>query len=145
MKTAQKTVITVETTVKLPADKVWKLWTEPEHIIQWNQASDDWHTPRAENDLRTGGKFDYRMEAKNGSGGFDFWGVYDEVRTNENIAYTMGDGRKASVTLRPRGSETVITETFETESENPLEVQRRGWQAILDHFKKYAEEYPWQK
>src|SRR5882672_2802923 len=94
MSTTENTLVTVEATVNVPVEKVWATWSKPEHIVKWNNASDDWHTPRAENDLRTGGKFSSRMEAKDGSFGFDFGGVYDEVRTNELIAYTIGDGRK---------------------------------------------------
>ncbi|MBA3705188.1 MAG: SRPBCC domain-containing protein, partial [Bacteroidetes bacterium] len=90
MATTEKTTITVETTVNAPIEKVWKLWTSPEHIIKWNNASDDWHTPTAENDLRVGGKFVFRMEAKDRSNGFDFWGVYDQIKPNELIMYTMG-------------------------------------------------------
>src|SRR5437867_4359325 len=116
MEITEKTTITVEATVKAPVEKVWKLWTGAEHITKWNNASDDWHTPRAENDLRVGGKFLSRMEAKDGSFGFDFGGVYDEVKTNELITYTMGDGRKAKVTFTSNGNETKVTETFETES-----------------------------
>ena len=140
METAPKTAITVETTVKAPVGKVWKLWTTPAHITKWNTASKDWHTPRAENDLRVGGRFFSRMEAKDGSFGFDFEGVYDEVKPNELIAYTMSDGRKVKVTFTANGAETKVTETFEPESTNSLEMQRGGWQAILDSFKKYAEE-----
>jgi uncharacterized protein YndB with AHSA1/START domain len=128
---AIKTSITVQSTVKAPLDKVWKLWTGPQHITQWNNASDDWHTPCAENDLRVGGKFLSRMEAKDGSFGFDFWGVYDEVKANEMIAYTMGDGRKARITFSAMGTETKVMETFEVETENSVELQRGGWQAIL--------------
>src|SRR5688500_12458492 len=97
METANKTSITVETIVKAPVEKVWKFWTAPEHITKWNNASDDWHTPFAEHDLRTGGKFLARMEAKDGSFGFDFGGVYHEVKPNELIEYTMDDGRKVSI------------------------------------------------
>jgi uncharacterized protein YndB with AHSA1/START domain len=107
--------------------------------MQWNNASDDWHTPRAENDLRAGGKFSARMEAKDGSMGFDFGGVYDEVKENEYIAYTMGDDRKVEVTFSAQGNETEIEETFEAEDTNPLEMQKSGWQAILDNFKNYTE------
>lgn len=139
MTTTAKTKITVEATVNAPVEKVWRLWTSPEAIKQWNSASDDWHTPRAENDLRPGGTFSARMEAKDGSFGFDFSGKYDEVRTNELIAYTMGDERKVQVTFTGNGGETKVTETFEAESINPLDMQRGGWQAILDNFKKYAE------
>ncbi len=143
MKSEHRTKITVATSVRLPLDEAWKLWTEPEHITHWNQASDDWQTPWAENDLRPGGTFDFRMEARDGSSGFDFSGVYDEVRTGEKIAYTMDDGRKAEVTFAKHGPDTAITEEFEAESENPVEMQRRGWHSILDHFKRYAEEQPW--
>jgi uncharacterized protein YndB with AHSA1/START domain len=134
-----KTTITVKNTVNAPVEKVWKLWTAPDHITKWNNASDDWHTPRAENDLRTGGKFVARMEAKNGSSGFDFGGVYDEVKTHELIAYTMGDGRKVKITFAANGALTNVVETFEAEGTNSIELQRSGWQAILDNFKKYAE------
>jgi len=139
MGTATKTMITVEATVKAPIEKVWQFWAGPEHIIQWNTASDDWHTTKSENDLREGGKFSARMEAKDGSMGFDFGGTYDDVQTNKLIAYTMGDGRKVKVTFESQGNQTLVTETFEAESQNPVEMQRGGWQAILDNFKKYAE------
>ena len=139
METANKTLITVQTTVKAPVEKVWKLWTAPEHITKWNNASDDWHTPFAENDLRVGGKFLARMEAKDGSYGFDFGGVYDEVKENEVIEYTIGDGRKVIVNFTGNANETKVVETFEAETTNSIEMQRGGWQAILDNFKKYAE------
>ncbi len=127
MVTTEKTQITVKTTVKVPVEKAWKLWTTPEDITHWNNASDDWHTPRAENDLRAGGKFLYRMEAKDGSFAFDYGGVYDEVKTNELIAYTIGDGRKVKVTFTGNGTETKVVETFEAENTNSIEVQRGGW------------------
>ncbi|HEY0679720.1 MAG TPA: SRPBCC family protein [Chitinophagaceae bacterium] len=139
METANTTVITIENTVKAPVEKVWEFWTGPEHIVKWNTPSDDWHTPRSENDLREGGKFLSRMEAKDGSYGFDFEGVYDEVKKNEVINYTMSDGRKVNNTFRANGNETKIVVKFDAESENPVDVQRSGWQAILDSFKKYAE------
>src|SRR5687768_7071985 len=135
----EQSPVTVQATVNAPVEKVWRLWSEPEHITKWNSASDDWHTPRAENDLRTGGTFSSRMEAKDGSFGFDFGGVYDEVRENEHIAYTMSDGRKVTVDFTADGDTTSIVETFDPESENPREMQQGGWQAILDNFKKYAE------
>ncbi|XXM73101.1 SRPBCC family protein [Lysinibacillus sphaericus] len=131
--------ITIQTTVQAPVEKVWEYWTEPNHITKWNAASDDWHTPFAENDLRIGGKFLSRMEAKDGSFGFDFGGTYDEVKTNEVIAYSMEDGRTVSITFKGHGSETEIEETFDPDSENPVDVQRQGWQAILDRFKEYVE------
>ena len=140
MNATEKINITVATTVNAPVVKVWEFWINPKHIINWNNASDDWHTPRSENDLRVGGKFLSRMEAKDGSMGFDFNGVYDEVKTNELIAYTMEDGRKVKINLEDLGNETNITETFEAENENPVELQRGGWQSILDNFKKYTEE-----
>ena len=136
---ATKTEITVESTINAPVKKVWDFWSAPEHITQWCSASDDWHAPTAENDLKTGGKFSTRMEAKDGSFGFDFGGVYDEVKTNEFIAYTMCDGRKVSVSFTADGDKTHISETFEAEDQNPAEMQHVGWQAILDNFKKYTE------
>lgn len=137
MSTAEK--ITVSATVNAPVAKVWEAWSEPEHIKKWNSASPDWHTLRAENDLRTGGKFSSRMEAKDGSFGFDFGGVYDEVRVHEYIAYTMEDGRTVVIDFAGNGNTTKIAETFDAEGTNPVEMQRAGWQAILDNFKKYAE------
>jgi uncharacterized protein YndB with AHSA1/START domain len=131
--------ITVETTINASVEKVWEYWTKPEHITGWNYASDDWHTPRAENDIRPGGSFSSRMEAKDGSMGFDFSGVYDVVVVNELIEYKIGDGRKVRITFTTNGSETKVTETFEAESVHPVELQRSGWQAILDNFKKYIE------
>ena len=139
MESTNKTAITVQTTVNVPVEIVWQLWTDPEHITQWNNASDDWHTPFAENDLKAGGKFISRMEAKDGSLGFDFGGVYDEVKENQLIAYTMDDGRKARITFVDNDTETEIVETFDAENENPIELQKGGWQAILDNFKKYVE------
>ncbi len=140
METADKINITVEAVVNAPVTKVWSYWTSAEHITQWNNASPEWHTPRAVNDLSVGGKFVSRMEARDGSMGFDFWGIYSEVQTCERIAYTMGDGRKASVTFTVEGNKTKISETFEAENENSIELQQTGWQAILDNFKKYTEE-----
>ncbi len=131
--------ITVETSVKAPVAKVWQYWSEPEHIKKWNSASPDWHTPRAENDLRTGGKFSSRMEARDGSMGFDFGGTYTEVVPQKTIAYTMGDGRKVSVHFEEKGGETAVIEHFDPESQNPVEMQRGGWQSIMDNFKTYVE------
>ena len=139
METQYKTSITVENTINAPVEKVWQYWTKPEHITKWNNASDDWHTPRAENDLRVGGNFVARMEAKDGSFGFDFGGVYDAVRNNEYIEYTLGDGRKVKINFSPEGNKTKLVESFEAENTNSVELQRGGWQAILDNFKKYTE------
>ncbi|MCH2449734.1 MAG: SRPBCC family protein [Gracilimonas sp.] len=141
MEKDKKTKITIEATVEAPAKTVWKLWTTPEDIIKWNSASDDWHTTRAENNLRKGGKFVSRMEAKDGSMGFDLSGVYDVVIPNTRIAYTLEDDRKVDIHFEDNGEETHITQTFEAESENPVDMQRDGWQAILNNFKKYAQEH----
>jgi len=140
METKEKKVtIEVKALVNSPIEKVWKYWTAPQDIIKWNNASDDWHTPKAENDLIKGGKFLCRMEAKDGSVGFDFWGIYTEVKTNKLIEYTLGDGRKVKIEFTVHGNETSIVESFEAETVNSIEMQRNGWQAILDNFKKYAE------
>lgn len=139
MTTITPTKITVEITVKVPVEKAWAYWTMPEHITEWNNASDDWHTPLAENDLRTGGRFLSRMEAKDGSFGFDFSGTYESVVPLESIAYTLDDNRKVQITFTGQGHTTHITETFEAENENSVEMQRSGWQAIMDNFKHYAE------
>lgn len=139
METKKKTVIKVETTIQAPVEKVWKFWTTPGHIRNWNNASEDWHTPYAENDLKPGGKFHSRMETRDGSTGFDFFGVYKEVKTCKLITSTLGDGREVKVTFSDSGNETTLTETFEAEDTNPVDMQRNGWQAILDNFKKYVE------
>ena len=140
METATKTVITVQNTVNAPVSKVWAYWTAPEHICKWNNASDDWHTPWATNDLRVGGVFVARMEAKDGSFGFDFGGTYDAVNENEYIEYHInGDARKVKIYFTAEGNSTKVMESFEAENENSEELQRGGWQAILDNFKKYTE------
>ena len=139
MASNNKTSITVDALINAAEDKVWELWTRPEHIMQWNYASPDWHTPKAENDLRVGGKFSSTMAAKDGSFSFDFWGIYDKVKKHQTIAYTMGDGRKAEVTFTKKGQTTFVTTVFEAEDENTIELQQGGWQAILNNFKKYAE------
>lgn len=139
MTTAEKTIITVEATVHAPVEKVWNFWTDPAHIIHWNHASDDWHSPTAENDLRVGGSFSSRMEAKDGSMGFDFAGVYDKVDQYKEIAYSMEDGRKVSIQFMAKGNQTIVKETFEAEQTFPAEMQQQGWQAILNNFKRYAE------
>lgn len=139
METQNKTMLTVECTVNAPVSTVWEYWTNPVHIIQWCTASPDWHTPRAENDLRVGGRFVTRMEAKDGSTGFDFGGTYDAVKANEYIEYTMDDDRKAKINFIAEGSFVRVVESFEAENANPLEMQQFGWQAILDNFKKHTE------
>ncbi|MDF2483862.1 MAG: hypothetical protein K0R46_30 [Herbinix sp.] len=131
--------ITIKATVDAPIEKVWRYWTEPEHIKLWNNASEDWHTTAAENDLKVGGTFLSRMEAKDGSFGFDFSGVYDEVLLHKTIAYTLGDTRTVKITFTSEDEKTKVVETFEAESENSIEMQEAGWQSILDNFKRYAE------
>jgi uncharacterized protein YndB with AHSA1/START domain len=135
----EKTTITIETTVGAPVEKVWKIWNDPQDITRWNTATPEWHTPRAEHELKPGGKFNFRMEAKDGSMGFDFGGVYDVVKPNEKIAYTMGDGRKVQIDFHTHGDHTHIIQKFEAETQNSVEMQRQGWQNILDNFKKFAE------
>lgn len=130
--------ITVEAVVNAPVEKTWEAYTNPEHITQWNHASDDWHCPSATNDVRTGGAFSIRMEAKDGSAGFDFAGTYDEVVPQQKISYTFG-GRKAEINFQPEGEATRVSVSFDPEEENPLEMQRAGWQAILENFKKHTE------
>jgi uncharacterized protein YndB with AHSA1/START domain len=131
--------ITVQQVVNAPLEKVWDYWTNPEHITQWNNASDDWYTPHAISDLTPGGTFSYRMEARDGSVGFDFAGVYDAVTPNNELQYTLGDGRKVTVQFQPQDGGTNVIELFEAESSHPVEMQQTGWQAILDNFKKYTE------
>lgn len=138
---SMKNAITVETTVNVPVAKAWEIFNKPEHIVKWNSPSPDWHTPRSTNDLKVGGRFTCRMEAKDGSAGFDLAGTYDKVETNKHIAYTMDgeDKRKVDVRFEDLGGRTRIVETFDPENENPLDFQKAGWQAILDSFKMYAE------
>lgn len=133
--------ITVTTTVRAPIERVWSYYNTPEHITKWATGSPDWHTPGATNDLRIGGKFNTRMEAKDGSEGFDFVGTYTEVVPNQKIAYTMDDGREVVTTFEEEGNAVTVKTTFDPENENPPEVQREGWQTILDNFKKHVETY----
>lgn len=131
--------IQVQTTVAAPASKAWQTFTRPEHITGWNFASDDWQCPGAENDLRPGGRYSARMEAKDGSFGFDFTAVYDEVEEGRRLSYTMEDGRRATTTFEPAGEGTTVTTTFDPEGTNDPEMQRAGWQAILDNYRRYTE------
>lgn len=137
----QKQVITVATTVGAPPERVWDLFTSPMHIIHWNNALDDWQTSYAENDLNPGGAFLYRMEARDGSEGFDFSGRYSEVIAGKTIAYTLDDGRNVHLSFSETSGGTLVTESFETEDQNSAELQKTGWQAILDNFSKYVEGY----
>lgn len=136
-----KSLITVEVLVNASQEEIWKYWTGPEHIVHWNFASDDWCSPRATNDLRVGGKFNYRMEAKDGSTGFDFEGMYTLIEENTKIEYVLAgdDERKVCIEFVREKEGCRVVETFEAEAENPLELQKNGWQAILSNFKKYGE------
>ena len=134
-----KTKITVSETIAAGSQKVWDYWTAPEHIPNWNFAADDWHCPSAENDLRVGGTYSARMEAKDGSFGFDFEAVYDEVIDKKKITYTMTDGRQATTLFENIDGKTKVTTTFDAENENPVDMQKDGWQAIMNNFKKYVE------
>ncbi len=135
------TVITVEAHVNVEESKAWTLWTSPEHIVNWNAASDDWHTTEAINDLQVGGRFASTMAAKDGSFSFVFGGTYTKIRLNQTIAYTMDDGRTAETTFTKKGDQTLISTRFDAENENPIEMQKDGWQAILNNFKNYAENH----
>lgn len=131
--------IEISAEVQASIDKVWEAWTEPQHITKWNFASPEWHCPYAENDMRPGGKYKARMEAKDGSFGFDFEAIYDEIVPASKIKYTMLDGRESITTFEALGGTTKITTWFDPENQNPVEFQKAGWQAILDNFKVYVE------
>ena len=131
--------ITVATTVQASIEQVWLHWTSPEHIIQWNMAAENWHCPTASNDLRAGGRFSYLMAARDESMRFDFCGTYDVVTRPKRIKYTLDDDRKVTVNFTEENGGTTVTEIFEAEKVNPIEVQQAGWQAILDQFKGYVE------
>jgi uncharacterized protein YndB with AHSA1/START domain len=131
--------ITVEATINAPTSQVWDYWTMPKHITKWNQASEDWHSPRAENDLKEGGKFNVRMESRDGKQGFDFEGKYNKIKKHEFIEYVMSDGRRVSVKFVSDNGKTRVVESFDPENTNSQELQKSGWQAILDNFKKYVE------
>jgi uncharacterized protein YndB with AHSA1/START domain len=139
MTNIEKVKISVAAEINSPVEKVWNYWTDPKHIVHWNNASEDWHTPRAESDFRVDGKFLSRMEARDRSNGFDFIGVFDRIEHFKLIEYTLGDGRKVSISFVSKGNGTLIDETFDSETENPIELQRSGWQSILNNFKKYVE------
>lgn len=138
----KKHVITINAIVHAPLEKVWECWNTPHHIIKWNAANDDWHTTYAEIDLRSGGTMKSRMEAKDGSFGFDFEGVYEEIIPMKKVSSVLGDGRKVSVLFETAAGGTFVTESFEAESENSLELQEMGWTAILNSFKSYTEKNP---
>jgi uncharacterized protein YndB with AHSA1/START domain len=131
--------ITIETTIAADIQTVWQHWTQPEHITNWNFASDDWHCPVAENELRAGGRFSYTMATKDDTMRFDFGGIYDSVIDQQQIAYTLADGRHVTITFTDLGDMTSVTEIFEPETMNPVDMQRDGWQAILNNFKQYVQ------
>lgn len=133
------TNITVEVTINASIEKIWECFTTPEHITKWCHASDNWCAPSATNDLKVGGKFNTRMESVDGEFGFDFNGIYTVVEEYKNIEYTIEDGRKVQITSVKNELGYKVIETFEPENENPLDMQKSGWQAILDNFKKYTE------
>jgi uncharacterized protein YndB with AHSA1/START domain len=139
METMARSKITVETIVNAPIEVVWDLWTDPRHVVHWNSASVDWHTTYAENDLKVGGRFLSRMEARDGRSGFDFSGEYNNMELYKHIEYTLTDGRRVRVNFHQKGFGTRISETFDAEMTNPVEIQQEGWQAILDNFKIYVE------
>ena len=134
-----KDCIIIHANVHATSEKVWDYWTKPEHIMKWNKASDEWHTLKAENDLRIGGKFSSRMEAKDGSMGFDFGGHYTHIKYLEDIAYTLDDSRKVNIHFEKTTDGVKITESFEPEKENNIEMQEQGWHSILENFKTYVE------
>jgi uncharacterized protein YndB with AHSA1/START domain len=131
--------ITISTLVNIPIEIVWKVWIKPVHIKNWNNASSDWFTPFVKNSLKVGGKFNYRMEARDGSFGFDFEGTYKKIETEKLIEYVLADERNVSINFDKEGDSVRVTETFEPEQENSIESQTNGWQSILDNFKSYAE------
>ncbi len=134
-----KKSISVDAIVRGSLSDVWRYYTDPGHIVHWNFASSDWHCPEARNDLRTGGTYFARMEAKDGSGGFDFTAVYDEVEPLKKLAYTMPDGRSVITSFETVGDTVRIATVFDAEEENPVDMQKAGWQAILNQFRQYAE------
>lgn len=137
----EKTKITIQTSISAPIEKVWLYWNSPEHLMQWNAASDDWHTPMAKNDFKVGGKSLCRMEAKDGSFGFDFEWTYTQIDVHKKIAYTLSDDRKVEVNFEVIDDVVNLTQIFEAENQNPPEMQQMGWQAILNNFKKYVESH----
>ena len=131
-------MITVSITTHENLEKVWDYFNQPEHVVHWNFASDDWYCPFAENDLKVGSDFKYTMASKDGKMSFDFVGTYSEIVLHEKIAYTIADGRKVMITFGKSDGKVTVTVTFEPENMNSHELQRGGWQSILDNFKKYT-------
>jgi len=142
MSITKRPIIEIETTVQRPIQYVWTVWTTPKHITQWNAASDEWHCPTAENEVREGGTFSWRMEAKDGSMGFDFCGNYQEVHPPHKLVSKLEDNREIVVEFIEKEGSTHVFERFEADSPESLDMERAGWQAILDRFKRYAENLP---
>ena len=132
-------MITVNATIQAPITKVWDYWTKPEHVKNWNFAASDWHCPEATNNLEVGGEFHYTMSAKDNSFSFDFWGTYQEIIDQKYLSILIGDGRQMKVSFESTSEDTKVIAEFEPEKVNPEEMQRAGWQMILDNFKKYVE------
>lgn len=132
-------MITVNTTIQAPIEKVWEYWTNPKHVKNWNFAASDWHCPEATNNLKVGGEFHYTMAAKDNSMSFDFWGTYQNLEQGKHLDILIGDGRKMLVSFESSNNGTIVIEEFEPEKMNPEEMQEAGWQMILDNFKKYVE------
>ena len=139
METSNATQTTVESIINAPLSKVWNYWISPEHITKWNQSSEDWHCPASENDVRVGGKFKHSMAAKDGSFSFDFEGEYNKVIENQSIESKLEDGRTIKVLFEDLGGQTLVKEVFDPEATNSIDMQKAGWEAILDSFKKYSE------
>jgi uncharacterized protein YndB with AHSA1/START domain len=135
------TQVNIHATLAATSAKVWDFYTNPKHIVKWNFASDDWHCPSASNDMRVGGKYVARMEAKDGSFGFEFEAIYSAIIDKESFTYVMGDGRHATVLFKSLDKETEVSVCFDAENQNPIEMQKAGWQAILNNFKKYTESH----
>lgn len=131
--------ISIENQINAPIEKVWDFYTQPEHITQWNFADPSWHCPSATNDMRIGGTYSARMEAKDGSFGFDFEAVYDEIKSGQYFSYVMPDDRKVEVSFENTGDQTKVSIVFDAENQNPVDMQKAGWQSILDNFKRYSE------
>lgn len=131
--------ININARIRTPIATSWERWTNPDHITQWNFATPAWHCPRATNELQPGGRYYARMEARDGSVGFDFEGVYDVVTDYQHLRYTLANGRQVDTRFAEADGATIISLSVDAESENPIDMQREGWQAILDNFKSYAE------
>jgi uncharacterized protein YndB with AHSA1/START domain len=131
--------ITVKTSINASMETVWKKWTNADDIPHWNFASPDWSCPKAQNTLEVGKGFNYRMEAKDGSMGFDYTGLYTSIKNHELIEYKLEDGRKVVISFKKEGDSVELIETFDADDQHPAEMQQQGWQAILDNFKSYVE------